>query len=266
MLPSFVPNYAVYGSFVHAEFFGDFDLGFTCSDTLSDANHLFFGELASWLSEFACHVIHVFGLRTQKEMSRIAAMTIVALVADDHALWDRAVVQFVAESVWESRAARVVEITSAFGGSIFPLPAFIRIAFCNACPKAIFQRTLWQWWQRPEYGMVSVNKSFRMMLKPSDLFPSSKRKGGVIAAPTLALAVRLQQSVLPYPRRIIVYVFGKRWGNMRLHENLLFSCQAWDAANVARHFLLLTYRSILARMSNSGNEVIGFVEWYLEAK
>lgn len=40
--------------------------------------------------------------------------------------------------------------------------------------------------------------------------------------------------------------FGRRLGIMGLHKNLQFLCQAWDAANVARHFSLGTTGVIVA--------------------
>lgn len=53
-------------------------------------------------------------------------------------------------------------------------------------------------------------------------------------------------------------LFGK--GDiLRLHKNLHFLCQAWDARNVAGHFLLVCYCSILPHLLEWNNVLLGVI-------
>lgn len=81
------------------------------------------------------------------------------------------------------------------------------------------------------------------------------RNRNVFAASTLAFTVWLKQAMLGDPRGVFSYVFGKVWGIIGVHENLLFSCQAWDVSSVARHFALVRTGVSIAHLVEYRNEV-----------
>lgn len=100
--------------------------------------------VARWLAiaTFVNRVMHVIRMRTCEQMRRINARWIVAMMADAHASWDRAIVKFIrnAVSTFTVRTG-ANKAVAKFIGAASPVPAFIWAALVNLFPEAIFDRS-----------------------------------------------------------------------------------------------------------------------------
>lgn len=250
MFPSFPPYGGVHGLVTDTVLFAEAKYWFPLGSPFANQGNLRRCEFVYPLPALLCLVLHIVGGCSQKQVRRIAAMTIIATMANVHAVGYRANMEFVAEPIWEPRTARVKQIAPTFCGSALPLPTFIWAALYNACPKAFFERTLFDGRQWPERAVMTVYKAFRSINEPTRFGTVTRCQWRVLPAAALALAVRLQQSVFGNPRSVFSYVFGKIWGTIHdvFSPSRLLTTPPNDSTRCGGNFIGC-YSFILAQLS-----------------
>ena len=112
-----------------------------------------------FLAIFTFHVGHIVGMCAKKQVVRIYALSIVAVMTDVHALWNRAVAQLVTKPMCERHCW--LDIESSVIGICFvahPLPTAVWRIFVDVFPEANARRLA---------AVVSVNKTNGQSLDPS---------------------------------------------------------------------------------------------------
>lgn len=117
---------------------------------------------ATPLALFANHVMYVVRLRPKKQMGRIHALGIVAMMADTHAVRDRAKVEFVTDPMGKDGSAANVKIAVTEGhGAGLPFPTVVRPASVDLFPESNRNGAL---------PVVTMHKPNRLALDPSAAF------------------------------------------------------------------------------------------------
>ena len=167
----------------------------------------------------AYHIVSVVFGGAQKQVGGIDTRWIVALVEYPQVIRNRAVVENPTEAMRVVPLALKPRATVAGTQLVaLPNPALVRRANGYVIPKRFLRGVI-------DSMAVLGNVPGWFAVDPAAIRPALFSDRGLLAASATAISV----SVGPFIR-----------GIMGLHENLHFSCQAWDAANVARHFSLGT--------------------------
>lgn len=103
MSPTIAANNITDISPVYAIFQGQSLLRGALSVTAANFNNLFSSQFAVVVSLLR-FVLHVIGMSTEKQVSGINAGRIVAAMTDAHAIWDRAIMQFVTKAMCRSHS------------------------------------------------------------------------------------------------------------------------------------------------------------------
>jgi hypothetical protein len=169
-------------SFRNTVDFGKFVLIFSIGATLSnfknldsseDSRHVRFAFLrllvfTFGLSVFLYHILDVIKIRSKKMVSSVTAKSIIALVQNVQAIWNRAVSQFPCNAVSKFCSSVDGKLTvSVASRSGFPGPTIIWTAFVYSFPEAFFYRL--------GLSVVSANESFLMTRtrSPFDWLPTT---------------------------------------------------------------------------------------------
>lgn len=324
MLPCGMAKYILHCDTIDATLSGKSRNAYSAfGKALSSVNYLMISEFGvmgfcpNRLAFLGYFIRYVISVCAKKEMARINAWWVVALVADVQSIMNWAMCQFPCCAVGVNRLLIKSSLPVAFAVCIsLPFPTIVWAKNFHLRPKMFFN-----WGCALKTGMVSVNKLNRLALDmtalafiscckwrifaattltfairilqaiflyPGRVFaffvhrcrfgfvpnsvPRDKTNGfafcltafesvscsdaSFFPAPTLALAIGREQSVLSNPRRVISYVFGKVWGIIP-HSivSLLDLLKPWDASNVAGATLLCCI-PILAQMNYFGNHPV----------
>lgn len=234
---------------------------------LANLYHGLFGKFGGWLSfasyvaVFLHHIHRVVEWSSKKKVCRIRTDRIVASVADDHALGDRAKVNHVRHA----RCCLPFSIPMRSAISLLanwplPSPTFIVAALFHACPKSVDFGCYMRQVSMPVY--IAIRKAFNDAIFGVGAFGDRCRLAATAHAQAARVGVFGWQSwviscvalniangltchmpkfglrLLGNIGRLTASAFTEFWGIMGLHKNLHFLCQAWDVRSVARHFSL----------------------------
>lgn len=163
------------------------------------------------------HVAHIISLSPNREMGRIAAWRIIALVQNFHPFGDGAAVEFIAKPMRQDQNMFTViqhPISPVIGGAC-PLPAIIISGSGNFFPKALFNRALG--------GIVPPNKSGRLASDVTESGVCSSCNWGRLTTAAFAELRKLK------------FKLGELWGILRHVDTFLSRFgQAGDVRSVAR--------------------------------
>lgn len=252
MLPAFMKNDSRNISLIYSKAFRYGDLRHAFLVEFADFYDLRFRQsnvaicFALCLTIFGNFIGCVLGIRAQKQVLRIPAAPIVAFVANKQSIRYFAMMKLIGHAMHLMFCTAVAEsCVAAALDTLGTFPAFAgltgrhyRPELCrqgNGCASVIHYIT-----QRLAFAMSVLGI---ILASDTRLLPAS----------ALAFAIGRNKPVSSYPRRAFAYVFGKVWGMISVHKNLHFLCQAWDARNVARHFLLGVTGVIIAYLVELGN-------------
>lgn len=98
--------------------------------------------LAIWLSALCNFVCNILLMRSQKEMGRIDATWIIALMTDLHSVWNLTIMEFIRKTMG-AHLPKIITLLkpngqvaiSGFGFCRLPLPTIVRAALVNMFPK-----------------------------------------------------------------------------------------------------------------------------------
>ncbi len=234
MRPILAMHDVVHLLFYESIAFGDFGLGNALIPKFANLKHIGLCYFAAWVflawrtivaaSTFVQHIVRVFSWRAGEKMAWIYARWIVATMTHEHTLLDRDVVDFVGNTMCKKMAV------SRQKASV-PIAKFLSL---------------------PEPTIVGRSRG--------DVFPESLTVGNFVLMTRnvfvrFALDVSMARVILQRERRSLSTSAMTKAvgcivrGIIGAHKNLQFLCQAQDAVNVAGHFLLGCYRSILAHLN-----------------
>lgn len=180
--------------------------------------------VAAWLVRSALfyHVIRVLFGASGKQMGNVAAKRLVASMADKHPLGDRAVSQNIRKSMGSdvpSYCAEIAVPVSELGSC--PQPTIVGAGSSYILPKALFGCSF-----APDHTiLMEMDKAYWVALYA--IIGSFGMAGypHILAASTLAFAVRSKQAVFSHPRGILLRVFREVWNRckIRLHQKFTLS-------------------------------------------
>lgn len=178
----------------HAIGTGEFSPLLALSRKFSDFGYLFFVQfchvmlrtLRSWwicATSLTSHVVNVVLMRSEKQVGRIAAGRIVAVVADIHALWNWPIMQFVAKAMGVNTCAIDGENSvTGFAQLLRPYPTAIWRIAINVLPKAFFRRAIGR-------SMMSLNIWNGFAPKPSAIASGYFGDRRLLTTTTLAITI-----------------------------------------------------------------------------
>lgn len=134
----------------HAIFAPQSGKGYALGALNADGAYVVFREFCEvqiftdWMKVSAlCHLVGVIvSVRTKEQMIRIDARRVVAPMQHPQALWNWAIMQFVAVSMRSVHVAIDTELPIALGLAIFPFPALIGAASVNVTPETFNWATI----------------------------------------------------------------------------------------------------------------------------
>ena len=153
-----------------------------------------------------CNLIrHIISMRSEKQMTRVAARRIVAFMANYHFVGDRAVGEFIGNTMRKSRFSGALSdanpAISGFEFGCLPFPAIMRSALVYILPKANFE------WAK--VSVMTADKSARFSFNPTASSIIANRYFSFLSATAVAITVW-------------DFICGRVRG-MLIHVNLLLS-------------------------------------------
>lgn len=134
--------------------------------------------IAVTLTVFAGHICAIVGRCAQEQVRRIHATRVVACVANKHAFWDRAIMQFIAVSMNQYGFIAGLHFPVSAGGTIAsPYPTTRSGGLADPSPEAGFCSAM---------GVVSMNKMKGLPLNRAVAFVGVKRNWRGLTATTFA--------------------------------------------------------------------------------
>jgi len=150
MLPRFPPHYAADVSLVGIKYSTDFTLDHAVPVHLTNLYNVVIRKFAEVgarslnLPPLGNHVIHVVLSRPEKQVRRVAAWRIVALVKNPQSIGDGAVMNLPTHNMRSGLATAMAATRNVpivrFISPALPLPTFVRAALVHLCPKPLFKR------------------------------------------------------------------------------------------------------------------------------
>lgn len=159
VFPRFTAKQIPHTAVANSIFSGKSCRAYAKSITLSRFNDLLFGKFcvrmvrSAWLTLLCYFVCHIKRASTQEMMSRIATGRIIALMADNKAIWNWAICQFVSDAMSQKRLATATNMDSPvakFIGTALPFPTIIRAKHAHLRPEPFRNRA--------KAGIVPVNE------------------------------------------------------------------------------------------------------------
>lgn len=195
IFPSYSVDYAANTSGRQTHFCCNFRLGFALCDALSNFKNLGFSKARSMVtfpmgfSAFACRVVGVICMCTQKQMRWVAAWGIVALMKNQQSIRYRPIKYLPPNTGCQSAPIRSVFFAANAEKSVArgiarsnPQPALVGATLVYLFPESLLNRT-----RRIKIGSVALNKSDWLSFDVSRIFSRLSRYGRGLAASTMAV-------------------------------------------------------------------------------